>query len=149
MTPKNRKHPAHGVWDLPCDAGLIVFLTVCTKDRLPWLADPSVHALLRETWLAADDWKVMRYVLMPDHLHLLCYPSSDGPLERWVRYWKSSFTQKHKNPDHRWQTDHWDRRLRGSESLTEKWAYILENPVRYGLVAKSSDWSYQGTLTDP
>ncbi|MET0253874.1 MAG: hypothetical protein ABW214_07565 [Terrimicrobiaceae bacterium] len=44
-----RKHPAHGV---PIDLGkpTIVFLTVCTKDRKPWLACDEAHDLLREVW---------------------------------------------------------------------------------------------------
>jgi putative transposase len=39
---------------------------------------------------------------------------------------------------------HWDTRLRRSESYTEKWNYIRENPLRKGLAARPEDWPYQG-----
>jgi hypothetical protein len=38
--------------------------------------------------------------------------------------------------EHRWQTDHWDRRLRSDESYAEKWEYVRCNAVRHGLVAR-------------
>ena len=36
-----------------------------------------------------------------------------------------------------------DRLLRTSESVHEKWNYIRENPVRAGLVAQWKHWPYQ------
>jgi hypothetical protein len=36
-----------------------------------------------------------------------------------------------------------EHRLQGDESLDEKAGYILENPVRAGLVAKPEDWPYR------
>jgi REP element-mobilizing transposase RayT len=141
-----RKKPAHGVWtDL--DGPLIVFVTVCTKDRRPWLASAENHAALREAWQAASAWIVGRYVLMPDHLHLFAAP---GPheiaLDNWVRFWKSHFRRAGRPPAQEWQTDHWDTRLRSGESYDEKWVYVRNNPVRAGLVDHSEAWPYQGEL---
>jgi hypothetical protein len=82
----NRKKPAHGVWIDP-DRPTIVFLTVCTRDRLPWLATEENHRRLCEVWERAKAWLVGRYVLMPDHLHLFAAPGPLGlPLDTWVRY---------------------------------------------------------------
>ena len=61
-----RKHPAHGVLYVDRQP-TIVFDTVCTKDRKPWLANQDVHNLLREVWADASAWLVGRYVVMPDH----------------------------------------------------------------------------------
>jgi hypothetical protein len=36
--------------------------------------------------------------------------------------------------------------LRRSESYTDKWNYVRENPMREGLVPKPEDWPYQGML---
>jgi hypothetical protein len=33
--------------------------------------------------------------------------------------------------------------LRSDESLSEKWEYVRQNPVRAGLVEHSEDWPYQ------
>lgn len=124
----------------------------CVPDRLherrdPWLAAPSVHETLCCVWQRADAWLVGRYVLMPDHLHLFAGQADPNlDLDRWVRYWKSLFTRERQNPEHRWQSDHWDTRLRNRQSYEEKWNYVRLNPVRQGLVANPDDWPFQGEL---
>jgi len=144
-TPE-RKHPAHGVLILR-DQPTIVFLTVCTQSRKPWLASPGVHALLYEVWREANAWAVGRYVIMPDHIHLFASPDQlEILLDNWVRYWKSQFTQRHGRPEHRWQSGHWDTRMRTRESYESKWEYVKENPVRHKLVASAEDWPYQGEI---
>lgn len=141
-----RKHPAHGLL-VPRGRPVIVFLTVCTKDRTPWLADTGVHLLLRDVWSGASDWMVGRYVVMPDHVHLFAAPgAAERPLDTWVRYWKSQFTKRHARSDHRWQTDHWDTRLRHDESYQSKWDYVVANPVRRGLAQTPDDWPFQGEI---
>jgi phosphoglycerate dehydrogenase-like enzyme/REP element-mobilizing transposase RayT len=141
-----RAHPAHGVVVLPNDP-TIVFVTVCTKDRSRWLATPEVHSLLRSVWAAATAWCVGRYVIMPDHVHFFAAPGDpELPLENWVKYWKSQFTKAHRVAAHRWQTDHWDTRMRRQDIYEEKWQYVVENPVRHGLVEQAEDWPYRGEL---
>jgi len=141
-----RSRPAHGV-HIDTFKPTIVFLTVCTKDRAPWLACDGVHKLLVEVWRNATAWLVGRYVIMPDHLHLFASPGRPQlPFENWVRYWKSQFTKRHGMPEQRWHSDHWDRRLRNDESYAEKWDYTRLNPVRHGLVARAEDWPFQGEI---
>jgi putative transposase len=151
-----RKHPAHGVRS-DNERSTIVFLTLCSKDRQPWLADEQVHRLLRKVWSEADAWLVGRYVIMPDHIHLFASPNSSWKcktpteppsFDNWVRYWKSQFTKIHGDASHRWQTDHWDRRLRSQESYADKWDYVRNNPVRHGLIGVANEWPYQGKLHD-
>jgi putative transposase len=84
---------------------------------------------------------------MPDHLHLFAAPGQlELPLENWVKYWKSQFSKRHGNRNHRFQTDHWDTRLRREESYEEKWQYVVNNAVRHGLVARAEDWPFQGEI---
>jgi putative transposase len=45
-----------------------------------------------------------------------------------------------------WQRGFFDHLLRGSESYSEKWNYVRENPVRAGLVASADDWPYSGEI---
>ena len=59
-----RKHPIHLDVHDRRDTPIIVFLTVCTKDRKPILASPEAHALLIEVWRAAKMWQIGRYVIM-------------------------------------------------------------------------------------
>ena len=142
----DRRQPVHGV-KITSDRPTIIFLTVCTKFRSPWLADPAVVALLRQVWIHADAWLVGRYVVMPDHIHLFAgLAATDVDLDRWVTYWKSQFSKTWKRPDCRWQSDHWDTRMRNAEQYEEKWHYIRLNPVRRGLVARPEDWPFQGEV---
>jgi REP element-mobilizing transposase RayT len=141
-----RKHPVHGVLMIP-NQPTIVFLTVCTKDRQPWLAVSEVHELLHSVWTEADAWLVGKYTIMPDHIHMFIAPGRRGiPIGNWVRYWKSQFTRRHRNPCHLWEADYWDTRLRRSESYIEKWEYVSNNPVRRGLVKRPKDWIFQGEI---
>jgi len=143
---KVRKRPTHGVW-ITLQRPTIVLVTVCTKNREPWLADEEIHRLLREIWSQATAWLVGRYVLMPDHLHLFAAPGEkEIELGSWVRYWKSLFTKRHNNPRHRWQSDYWDKRLRSWESYDAAWEYVRNNPVRHGLVERAEDWPFQGEI---
>jgi len=141
-----RGHPAHGV-KAQTDLPTIIFLTVCTKNRNPWLASADIHDLLVRVWSAATAWIVGRYVVMPDHLHLFATPGTpELPLENWVKYWKSRFSNAHRNLAHEWQVDHWDRRLRSDDSYDQKWKYVRNNPVRHGLVKAAEDLPYQGEV---
>ena len=79
-------------------------------------------------------------LLMPDHLHaLLSFPPSDKPIRLIVSKWKE-WTAK--SAGIRWQEDFFEHRLRHDESRCQKVDYILENPIRYGLVKKPQDWPY-------
>ncbi len=142
----SRKRPAKGLL-LDASPWILVYLTVCTKGREPWLASAEVHQTLRQVWAESRAWLVGRYMLLPDHLHLFASPGEEPVLlGNWVRYWKSRFSKQAGNPDWHWQAGHWDRRIRSWEGYTEKWQYVVSNPVRHGLVERAEDWPYQGEI---
>ena len=64
-----RRHPAKGVFIFRGQP-TIVFLTVCTQNRTPCLANTRVHDALVASWDDADAWLVGCYLIMPDHIHL-------------------------------------------------------------------------------
>lgn len=141
-----RSHPHHQIVPIP-NRPIIVLVTVCTKNHRPWLATPEVHEILISVWREATAWLVGRYVIMPDHIHLFASPQDESvSLGNWIRYWKSQFSKRHKNPNHRWQVGYWDRTLRSNESYDEKWDYVRNNPVRHSLVLCPEDWPYQGEI---
>lgn len=45
-----------------------------------------------------------------------------------------------------WQRGFFDHLLRNSESYSQKWNYVEQNPVRAGLVEKAEDWPYAGEI---
>jgi putative transposase len=145
-----RRHPIHLAARERGGQAVLCFITVCTRDRKPLLANPQVHALLREIWSQQMTFLVGRYVLMPDHLHLFCAPATfpAEPLDRWMVFWKtqSSLRWPTRVTGKIWQRDFWDTELRHSESYASKWEYVRQNPVRAGLASRAEDWSYQGEI---
>ena len=84
-------------------------------------------------------WFCHLVVLMPDHIHLMLsfpdLPSFSGVIGSW-KHWLSR--QHHIS----WQENFFDHRIRKDESFGVKADYILQNPVRAGLVDKAEDWPY-------
>jgi len=143
-----RKRPVHCV--IPANTrATVVFVTVCTKDRMRWLASDDVHSLLRSVWLESRAWLVGRYVIMPDHVHLFAgWSGGEVGLETWMRYWKRLFSMKHGDPARRWQSGHWDTTMRDMDHCSEKWEYTINNPVRHALVSDPNLWPYSGVIND-
>ena len=141
---------------LPFDSNSIVFLTVCTRERRPVLADSRVHSILREIWTQSaqrNGWYVGHYVLMPDHAHLFaCRRREARSLADWVRIWKSLSAAQVKRATPLegglWQTDYFDRFLRSLDDYQQKWEYVAMNPVRKRLVETPEAWPYRGTIHD-
>src|SRR5207244_1582695 len=134
MEEIGRKHPIHLDVHDRRDTLLIVYLTVCTKERKPILANPETHELLRAAWREARLWLVGRYVVMPDHIHLFCAPAThlggtssvssqnsgetdlgrhggrlSSSLEKWTPFWKSQSARHWPNPKRAsaWQRHFW------------------------------------------
>ena len=167
-TRPSRKHPAHPPVVESFNRSVIVYVTVCTKDRHPVPANPFMHELLCRAWEGADRWRVGRYVVMPDHIHLFCAPGTWPPtsVKKWAEYWNGCVLCALKGygplvecgrggtrpssagtwPDPLWQRDCWDTQLRRSEDYHEKWEYVRLNPVRSNLCGLPDDWPYQGEL---
>ena len=146
----SRKHPVHMPIVNTFNRANIVFLTVCSKDKKAIFANSKVHDLLLNSWFKAQWWRVGRYVIMPDHIHMFCSPavSPEKSIGSWMQYWKSLASQKWPCTEERpvWQLDGWDTQLRREDSYSAKWEYVRQNPVRAGLVGLSEDWPYQGEV---
>jgi putative transposase len=140
-----RQNPEPGVNIYPNNP-TIAFLTICTLQRKKGLANNKVHKALVETWTNADKWLVGHYLIMPDHIHLFCAPQTDDyPIEQWITYWKRQLRKICKSAPP-FQSRGFHHRLRREESYNEKLDYMLNNPIRAGLVEEANDWKHQGVL---
>ncbi len=84
---------------------------------------------------------------MPNHIHLFAAPGDlDISSKKWIQYRKSQFTKRHNDPKHKWQSHHWDTRLRNIQHYDRKWEYVRNNPVRHGYVTHAYQWKYQGVI---
>ena len=121
----------------------IFFLTICTEPRgRAQLTFPAPFAVMQsalEHYIAAGKFWVPLFLAMADHCHFLASFPGDDEMTKVVKDWKR-FTAKRTGIV--WQDGFFEHRLRSHESREEKERYILENPVRAGLVANAESWPW-------
>lgn len=93
------------------------------------------------------------YCLMPDHAHLLIQPSPAGLVDD-IRDLKSRSTRlwwRHGGSGPLWQRSFYDHGIRSPRDYEVTVRYILENPIRAGLVTDWTAFPLLGgaILTDP
>jgi putative transposase len=93
---------------------------------------------------------VIAYCFMPDHIHLLLegtHPTAD--FREFVRIFKqrSSYEWKRTYGTMLWQRSYFEHVLRDDEDTISVARYVLENPVRAGLVSYVEDYPYLGSMT--
>jgi putative transposase len=120
------------------------FVTICclTKGENQLCSVEIATKLFDSAQFYYDEhrWAVPLLLLMPDHLHMLVRFGDDIGMKNVVRSWKRHAARR---IGIKWQRDFFDHRLRSNESFADKAAYILQNPIRAGLVRSSEDWPYQ------
>jgi putative transposase len=130
----------------------LFFVTICTAGRRSLLAEESAFQAFRAFCLAAGERGVLvgRFVLMPDHLHLMAgFNPGACALSIWVKSLKNSLSKHWRSQGigvPHWQKGFFDHLLRSPESHEQKWAYVRENPVRAGLVVRPEDWPFAGEI---
>ena len=122
----------------------IIFVTRKRSVLPPWARDIVLGCCMHDHGKKYDLYVA---VVMPDHVHLVLTPQVElarnrvVPLPEIMKAIKSSSAHfiNSQSGVHGaiWQEESFDRVLRCSEKLDEKIAYILNNPVRGGMVA---DW---------
>ena len=148
MVPKinrpQRKYLPHEIplWVDPSKEVYCITIN-CQPRGLNQLALPEVVKPLFETIQHRQEnflWWPYLVLLMPDHLHaLFSFPPSDRPIQMVIRKWKE-WTAK--TIGIQWQRSFFEHRLRHDESRWQKADYILQNPVRKGLITRAEEWPF-------
>jgi REP element-mobilizing transposase RayT len=137
------------------------FITFCTDHR--WVLPARVRSMVLECCLhdngAKFDLRVA--VVMPDHVHMIFTPLVNQPemevysLAEIMDGVKGTSAHKINKVLRRkgrvWQPESFDHVLRTSESLDAKIAYLLDNPVRLGLVDEWTNypWLWKKPFVNP
>ncbi len=110
------------------------------------LRDPRIARLVQDALLHFDAqrYRLLAWVVMPNHVHGLLETWEGFPLHAIVRSWKG-FTAREANTllNRRgafWQADYFDRYIRNEAHWQRVVAYIHENPVKAGLVGRAEEW---------
>jgi putative transposase len=122
-------------------------ITICTWNRRRLFEiDGHAKAVVSafETGRFGRGTERFAYCLMPDHLHLLL-ALSDGNLVDLIGGWKrftGSRLKKEGLDGPFWQRGFYDHALRKEEHVRKVAEYIVDNPVRAGLVESWRDYPY-------
>ena len=130
-------------------------LTFCTKDRKRLFIDKAaVDLVLAQFSRAATEWEfaVLAYCFMPDHVHLLVEAQAEHSdckqfIARAKQYSAFYYSKQFKQP--LWQRYSFEHVVRDNERSTTIARYILQNPVRAGLVTSIADYPFVGSLVWP
>jgi REP-associated tyrosine transposase len=127
------------------------FVTINVRERQPRFTDRQLVETCRAQVDAAcksNAFLVIADCYMPDHLHLLLeglVGASD--FRRFMKDAKqrTSFHAIRLGGGRLWQDGYHDRIVRQDEDLSAYVDYILQNPVRAGLVERAEDYPYAST----
>jgi putative transposase len=134
--------------------GTARFVTFGCYRKLPLLTDDTARRIFLEELEQARSkyaFRILGYVLMPEHLHLVLLPPDGMPLGLLIREIKSRSARRVfalegiARPGVQrvfWQKRCYDHNCRTLESTIEKINYCHNNPVRRGLVSAPGEWRW-------
>lgn len=126
------------------------FLTFCTHERRSFFEDERHVSLVSAQILrtCGERWfEILAHVYMPDHLHLVVKGTTDTSDLRCfaaLAKQKSAFEFARATTNRLWQPSYFDRWIRPEESELMFVRYVLENPVRAGLVSRCEEYPHAG-----
>jgi len=136
----------------PYEGRLAYSITILTNTQKKVFQKPAVFKLVFNLLSSlAEQYKfdILAYCFMPDHLHLLVMGKfTDANLKKFITMFKqqSGFVYKKKYRARLWHLSYYDHILRKEEDIKTVTRYILNNPVRKGLVPHFRDYAQEGSL---
>jgi putative transposase len=120
------------------------FVTFSCYRRLPYLGSAVSRNLFEqslEVMRVRYEFRVIGYVLMPEHIHMLVSEPGKALLSKAIQALKLSVSvQSRERPF--WQARYYDFNVRSEEKPEEKLSYMHRNPVERGLVRRPEDWPW-------
>ena len=128
-----------------------VSITACIKDRKKLFTDENIFnefekILLEE--LKSTSCSSYVYLFMSDHLHIIIKgENSKANVKSCIEKFKqkTGYWLSQNISDKKWQKDYFDHIIRENENLEMQIQYILNNPVRAGLVDNWKDYPFKGS----
>src|SRR5580704_3664569 len=143
-------HPARNASPMAILSSTRVFFVTTKTSMARRLLQSERNAMLLidvlRSNVATGRFQLHDFVIMPDHLHLLMTLSDDVPIEKAMQLIKGGFSYRLKK-DFGYQGEVWQRgfsevRIVDGQSFSQHRAYIVQNPVKAGLVDSAEHWPY-------
>ena len=137
------------------------FVTFCTDRR--WVLPERVRSIVLECCLHhnGERFDLRVAVVVPDHVHMIFTPlvnqrameiySLAQIMDSVKGFSAHRVNEKLRRKGRVWQPESFDHVVRSSEGLDAKVAYLLENPVRAGLVEEwvHYPWLWKKPFVNP
>jgi REP element-mobilizing transposase RayT len=137
-------------------AGGIYHVTTATYARMPCFRDfgsACAAAASINSWESLRDSRVLAWVLMPDHLHMLLEVTAPDTLSSLTGRIKArSAKSVQRSSESRrviWAKGYHDHAVRREEDIQTIARYIVANPVRAGLVQRCADYPFWDAIWLP
>ena len=127
------------------------FVTVCTSGKKKSLCrivpanQPENSPCVILTQLGQIVEKAIRgipgidkYVIMPNHVHMIIISDQGRELSSIIRLWKSVIARQSK--EQIWQKSYYDHVIRDEQDYLIKWKYIDDNPSKWASDEYYSDY---------
>lgn len=131
-------------------------VTILTKNRtarfkVSKVVDDAISILIETA--RSSRFNLLAYCFMPDHLHLLVVGEDDrSNLKKFISLFKQKSGYQFKRNFHEdlWHISYYDHVLRKEEDMEKVAHYILQNPVRKGMVSDFGEYPFGGSfVTQP
>jgi len=126
-------------------------LTFCTNWKRPLFDDAAAVELVLSQFLRIADkeqFAILAYCFMPDHVHVLIEGlSENSDAKKFITKSKqcSAHAYAKRSRARLWQPFGYEHILRDDESAVRAARYIVENPVRAGLVNTVLEYPFAGS----
>lgn len=117
------------------------------KDGPTWLKQKDIAQIVIDSLHFYDnkEYKLISYCIMSNHVHFIAYKIKK-PLFQVIKNLKTyTATQANKilcRKGRFWQREYFDRMVRDRNDLDQKISYVINNPVKIGLVDSWEKWQY-------
>jgi putative transposase len=90
--------------------------------------------------------RMLAYCLMPNHFHLVVWPSADGDLSRWMHWLRTAHARRYQRHYHAtgrvWQGRFKTFPIQDDDHLLVVLRYVERNPLHTGLVGRAEAWEW-------
>lgn len=104
-----------------------------------WLREPACAQIVADSLLKfeGERYDLERFVVMPNHVHLLVQMRSEWTLQNqctsWLRFTGNELNKRKGRQGRVWQPEPFDHVVRNEQQFAYLQAYVVDNPKKAGL----------------